>query len=72
LQTTQYTLDNIQEDWNEKFKTASQEEKQQFDFSRFFILTFLTLEQREVVIFDKAYKQEESKAEIVFKRDILL
>jgi hypothetical protein len=25
-----------------------------------------------VVIFDKAYKQEESKAEIVFKRDILL
>ncbi len=72
LQSTQYTLDNIEEDWEEKMETASEELKSQYDFSRFFILTFLTQQQREIVNYEIEYKQEESKAEIVFKRDILL
>lgn len=72
LKTTQYTLDNIKEDWDEKYKTAPEEVRSQFDFSRFFILTFLTSKEREVIIFDKESKQQESTAEIVFKRDILL
>ena len=72
LQSTQYTLDNIKEDWEIKSKTATEDMKSQYDFSRFFILTFLTRDQRAIENFEIEYKQEESKAEIVFKRDILL
>jgi len=71
-QTTQYTLDNIQADWAEKFQTAAIWDKDLFDFSRFFLVTFLGSQEREIVTFDQEIKQQESKAEIVFKRDILL
>lgn len=71
-QTTQYTLDNIELDWDEKFQTAAKTDRDLFDFSRFFIVTFLTTQDREIVTFDQEIRQQESKAEIVFKRDILL
>lgn len=71
--TASYKLDNIQRDWEEKIKWLSGEQREKFDFSKFFITTFLTstgiagdiLEDRKDII-------EEDPVIVVFKRDILL
>jgi len=70
--TTEYTLENIKQDWDEKLRTAIPQEKNLYDFSRFFLLTFLTDEDKWIDVFEKEIKTQEPKAEIVFKRDILL
>ncbi len=71
-QTTQYKLDFIESDWDEKQKSAPSENKDQFEFSRFFLITFFNSWADEKEIFIRDVKQQEDKAEIVFKRDILL
>lgn len=68
-----YKLDIIQDEWNEKFSSASIEEKELFDFERFFIITFFTNTINRVEEFDDPIvSPNEDKTEIVFKRDILL
>jgi len=71
-QTTQYNLDAIEWEWEEKYKTAVEEKKSDYDFSKFFLITFFNEQEREIENFDIQYSAQESKAEIVFKRDILL
>jgi len=71
-QTTQYALDIIQDDWTERYQTAPEDEKENYNFSRFFIITFLSEQTRNIENFEFEITQQESKAEIVFKRDILL
>lgn len=70
--TREYLLDNIKWEWWEKNRTASPQDKNLYEFSRFFILTFLTDDQQQIDIYEKQIREQEPKAEIVFKRDILL
>ena len=68
-----YKLDNIESEWEERYKTASIEDKENYDFKKFFILTFFSDTNVQVEDFIVQNPQtNEDKTEIVFKRDILL
>lgn len=71
-QPIQYKLWNIQYDWNEKYKAAPQEQRDQYDFSRFFILTFFKQNDPSIEEYVTTISTQEDKTEIVFKKDILL
>ncbi len=68
-----YKLEIIESDWEEKWKTATQDEKQNYEFSRFFLNTFFEKNTRRVeeYIVNKPTEAED-KSEIVFKRDKLV
>ena len=69
-----YNLDNKQEEWKELLATSNKNEKDLYDFSRFFLITFFTQQPWKVVeqFISNQSSQNEDKAEIVFKRDKLL
>jgi len=68
-----YRLDPIQKEWEEKFKSASEEEKDIYNFSNFFQITFLQKTESWVQEFeDKKVILDEDASEVVFKRDILV
>lgn len=71
--TSQYKLSFIQSQWEELFKTAINEEKEKFDFTKFFLLTFFQWTSENIEEYVVPTQQiQESKAEVVFKKDILL
>ena len=68
-----YKLDLIELEWEEKYKTAGPDEKENYNFSRFFFIKFFSNDQKvveEYIVTDT--KENEDKIEIVFKRDRLL
>lgn len=72
-QPYEYQLDIKKDEWDEKYKTASEEEKNKYDFSRFFLLTFFQQNNSQAELYLQEWpKTSEDKTEIVFKRDILL
>lgn len=69
----EYKLDFIEQSWEDKFETADAENKSQYDFTRFFLITFF--ENTWTVVNEFVIENtvsEEDKTEIIFKRDILL
>jgi hypothetical protein len=68
----QYKLWNIEYDWGEKYKVAIEEEKNLFDFSRFFLLTFFAKNDPSIEEYVTTTIVQEDKTEVVFKKDILL
>jgi len=49
------------------------EERDKYDFSRFFIITFFTNDEQNVEIYvDDNTRYNEDKSELIFKRDKLL
>jgi len=70
---SQYRLDDVQERWDEQYQFTPEEEREVYDFSRFFIITFLQTSQNFVDEYEiKPISQDEDRSEIVFKRDKLL
>ncbi len=68
-----YKLDIVESDWEEKYKMASIEEKDLYNFKKFFINTFFAKQTNKVEEFINIEAgPNEDKTEIVFKRDILL
>jgi hypothetical protein len=68
----QYKLWNIKQDWREQYKTAPDDQRHLFDFSRFFLLTFFQKDDINIEEFITTTNIQEDKTEIVFKKDILL
>ncbi len=71
----EYKLDLIEQEWDNNFKIAAPSEKDQYDFSRFFLISLLwqTVAKNSVeVLDDVGVKSAEDKTEIVFKRSKLL
>jgi len=69
----QYKLERIEQEWSEKFDTAPEDDKQRYDFTRFFLNTFFqnVSDTGEIFVKDRDSLSED-KTKIVFKRDILL
>lgn len=68
-----YKLDNIELDWEEKKKNASDKDRIRYDFSYFFINTFFSNNQEVSEIFEIAdTSSQEDPVTVVFKRDKLL
>jgi hypothetical protein len=68
-----YKLDIIESDWEERSRGSSAEDRNRYDFSRFFINTFFTEVEQESEIFEiSTPTQEVDKVILVFKRDRLL
>ncbi len=68
-----YKLDIIESDWQERARWSSQEERNRYDFSRFFVNTFLAETEQESEIFEiNTPTQGVDKVILVFKRDRLL
>lgn len=70
----EYPLDNIESDWEEKMRTASEEEKDMFDFRRFFLITLIE-DRRDLwrdIITDTVISTQEDTVIAVFKREVLL
>gem|GEM_PF-6457093 len=68
-----YKLDNIEEEWSEKARGVGTDEKNIYDFSRFFLNTFILKEKQEQEIYENDRKIEsEDTVIVVFKRDKLL
>ena len=68
-----YSLDPIENRWREQYETASKQEKNQYDFGKFFYITFLQSQSstvEEFVVEESTWNED--KTEIVFKRDVLL
>lgn len=68
-----YKLGRLQWIWEEKFQTALRDQKDQYDFSRFFLITFFPKDDASIEIYstdDTRYNED--KTEIIFKRDTLL
>ena len=70
----EYPLDAIEEEWDERFRTANIDERDAFDFRRFFLITMI--EERDVNIRWELEETkdwvEEDRIVTVFKRDRLL
>jgi len=73
-QSYEYKLNSKEDIWSERFKTAPEEEKILYDFSRFFLITFFDNNSgSQVDIYTwTTTSSSEDKTEVVFKRDILL
>jgi hypothetical protein len=73
-QAFEYKLDVTENIWNGRFKTATEAEKDSYDFSRFFLITFIEYTPKPAIdIYIGTQKaSSEDKTEVVFKRDILL
>lgn len=69
---SQYKLSKIKEEWDIKFKIVPEDEKENYDFSRFFILTFFQVNEIDIEEFVTTTTVQEDKTEVVFKKDILL
>lgn len=68
-----YRLQNIQLDWDKEYETVPETEKDAYDFSRFFIITFASRSDDQINEFVvNENNGNEDKAQIVYKRDILL
>jgi len=70
----EYPLDNIESDWEEKMRTASEEEKDMYDFRRFFLITLIE-DRRDLwrdIITDTVTSIQEDTVIAVFKREVLL
>ncbi len=68
-----YKLSIIESEWEKKYETASKDEKNKFDFTRFFLITFSSQGSTEVEEYIvKKPQYNEDKTEVVFKRNKLL
>lgn len=70
----EYPLDDIESDWEEKMRAASDEEKDKFDFRRFFLITLIE-DRRDIwrdIITDTIAWSQEDTVIAVFKREALL
>ncbi len=68
-----YKLDATEKEWDERFQSLPEEEKDSSDFKNFFELTFLQNNASSIEDYNNGVLQyDEDSAEIVFKRDILI
>ncbi len=70
----EYPLDAIESDWEEKMSTTSDDDKERFDFRRFFLMTLIE-DRRDIwrdIITENIPFQEEDRVVAVFKREGLL
>lgn len=70
----QYKLETIESKWEENYRRASRDKKENYDFSRFFTNVFFAEKKSTAVDFvaDNSEAKEEDRAIIVLKRDKLL
>lgn len=69
-----YELSGIKHDWDIKFEDADDESKDKFDFKKFFINIFFTINEikKEDFVLDETWIENEDKIIWIFKRDKLL
>ncbi|MCH8518996.1 hypothetical protein LAT59_04515, partial [Candidatus Gracilibacteria bacterium] len=70
----EYPLDDIEFDWNERRRTASENERDRYDFRRFFLITFVETRRdidRDIIV-DHGESIQEDRVIAVFKRETLL
>lgn len=72
--TMSYELDNIKYDWDQKYEQATQEEKDKYNFRKFFLNIFFnnTEVKKENFVLDDNPTDTEDRVVSIFKRDKLL